>query len=222
MPSESSLLLIDSATTVLRLGLYHAGSLYWRVHDASPKHGAVILSLLQELCLEAGITVRDFHYLCWNRGPGSFTGSRLALSVVQALALASNAKVVSVSSLELLACQAQKLFAYERVTCLIDARMQQVYKATYVVSAHTSLVEGDEVIMPLEALSTLQPSCCIAGIAMAGLKDFLPAALRQDATLDLAIEPETMLLVSHRYIEQGKATNIEQAQPVYLYNYAAH
>ena len=221
MLSKSNMLLIDSSTAVLRVGLCCGGVLYSRVHDSSPKHGTVVLNLIKELCVEAGVDFRDFTHLCWNRGPGSFTGLRLALSVIQALALSSSAKVVSLSSLELLACQAHRSFSYERVICLIDARMQQVYTATYDVSVTNSVLEGEEKIMPLAELSKLSKGSSIVGISMLGFKDFLPASLRQDATLDLAIELEVMALVAQRHIEQGKAISIEQAQPVYLYNYVA-
>ena len=63
------------------------------------------------------------------RGPGAFTGVRLAISAAQGIALALDIPVVPVSSLAALAMQAPDNGA--DVLAVIDARMGEVYAACF-------------------------------------------------------------------------------------------
>ena len=103
-----------------------------------------VLSMVHELLGEGGVSLAQLDAIAFGRGPGSFTGLRIAAGVTQGLAFGAGLPVVPVSSLAVLA-QGQDA---DRVLPAFDARMQQVYWAAYVRNA-TGLVElqGDELVV---------------------------------------------------------------------------
>ena len=79
-----------------------------------------------ELLAEAGIAESQLDAIAVGRGPGAFTGVRLAVALAQGMALALDRPVVPVSTLAALgACRSP-----ETATCVlaaIDARMGELY-----------------------------------------------------------------------------------------------
>lgn len=97
-------------------------------------HAKLVLGMIDDLCQQAGIAVKDIDALAFGRGPGSFTGVRIAASVVQGLALGLNKPVIAISSLQALAQQAVQLQNSEKILAMIDARMHEVYFGIYTVT----------------------------------------------------------------------------------------
>ncbi len=71
--------------------------------------------------------------IAFSRGPGSFSGVRINAAVTQALAWANDLPVIAVSTLQALAQAAYQTHQLQQVTAVLDARMQEVYLANYVL-----------------------------------------------------------------------------------------
>lgn len=124
------LLAIDTATENCSAAFFDGKNYYQKQELAMQKHGNLILNMIDSLAQEHSFSLKDIDYLCYNMGPGSFTGVRIGTSTVQGLAFPLAKKVIGVSSLKILA----KLALQEQNgICIsaIDARMGEVYLAIY-------------------------------------------------------------------------------------------
>jgi tRNA threonylcarbamoyladenosine biosynthesis protein TsaB len=127
------ILALDTATEVCSVALLmrEAGTaerLCIRELPPGPGHSAHILTLVQAVLAEAALDLLDLDCIAFGRGPGGFTGVRLAASVTQGLGYGTGLPVVPVSNLLAVAQQALDLTPAARsVLVCNDARMQEVY-----------------------------------------------------------------------------------------------
>jgi tRNA threonylcarbamoyladenosine biosynthesis protein TsaB len=117
------ILALDTATENCSAALWINGSLLQREAEAERGHAELILTMIDELLKESATRLSDLTAIAFGRGPGSFTGVRLAASVTQGLAFGAGVPVVPVSDLRAVA----QRVASKHVLVCNDARMQEVY-----------------------------------------------------------------------------------------------
>ncbi|MCZ6559917.1 MAG: tRNA (adenosine(37)-N6)-threonylcarbamoyltransferase complex dimerization subunit type 1 TsaB [Gammaproteobacteria bacterium] len=144
------ILALDTATEACSAALLIDGQLTDRYVVEPRRHNELILPMIDELLSAAGIPLKELDYLAFGRGPGAFTGLRIAAGVVQGLALSHDIPVFAVSDLAASALRAGKKHGWEKMLVLIDARMQEVYQGGYRVSSEQDRVElqGRESVIP--------------------------------------------------------------------------
>jgi len=91
-------------------------------------HSEKLMPLIDELFSSSGYTLSDVNLIACDNGPGSFTGLRIGISTVKALAEVKNIPVIGISSLDALSYNVNNT-GY--ICSLIDARNNQVYAAIY-------------------------------------------------------------------------------------------
>ena len=99
------ILAIETATEACSAALLVDNEIIDRFEVAPQKHGDLILTMVDELMNEAGVKLPQLDALAFGRGPGSFTGVRMATGVIQGLAFAVDLPVAPVSTLTALAHQ---------------------------------------------------------------------------------------------------------------------
>ena len=218
-PVSMNLLAIETATEACSVALLHGDALIERSEIAPRRHAELVLPMAESLLAEAGIVRRQLDAIAVGRGPGAFTGVRLAISVAQGLALALDIPVVPVSSLAALAMQAPRNGA--AILAAIDARREEIYAGAF-------RFDADGLVEPLDrervlAASTLElPEAEAWNVLGTGwsaygdaISERLPSPPRWAAG-DRYPQARDVVRLAAPLFAAGKGVPPEQALPVYL------
>ena len=126
MPNKR-LLAIETTTEALSVALWLDGQVLEHVEQAPRRHAAEVLPQSQRLLAEAQCALGDLDALAAGTGPGSFTGVRIGIALLQGLAMGSDLPVFGVSSLKALAWGVHRETGHADIAAIADARMGQVY-----------------------------------------------------------------------------------------------
>jgi len=137
------LLALDTTSSVATAALFRDSALVEeRAADAGRKHAETALPLIDELLEANGVSIGDIDLFAVDIGPGSFTGVRIGVSLVNALAFAMGKRIVPINAL-LALCEASG--EQEMPVCtLIDARNGNAYAALYQAGQERIAPEGTE------------------------------------------------------------------------------
>ncbi|HET9033448.1 MAG TPA: tRNA (adenosine(37)-N6)-threonylcarbamoyltransferase complex dimerization subunit type 1 TsaB [Dokdonella sp.] len=124
-----NLLAIETSTESCSVALSCNGELISRSEFAPRRHAELLLPMCEEVLTEAGVSRRQLDVIAVGRGPGAFTGVRLAISAAQGIALALDLPVIPISSLAALALDAPN--NNHPILAVIDARMGEIYAGTF-------------------------------------------------------------------------------------------
>ncbi|HEV7632704.1 MAG TPA: tRNA (adenosine(37)-N6)-threonylcarbamoyltransferase complex dimerization subunit type 1 TsaB [Steroidobacteraceae bacterium] len=153
---------LDTASGFCSAALLIDGELRVREQVTRREHGQLILPMIDSLLREAGVALSSLDAVAFGRGPGSFTGLRIAASVTQGLAFGANLPVLPVSDLRALAQQAFDLRRLQNVAgratdvhalACMDARMREVYWSVHRPDAAGLAVDARERVSAPTAVS---------------------------------------------------------------------
>lgn len=214
-----NLLAIDTATEACSVALSCHGRVLSRSELAPRRHAELVLPMAESLLAEAGLSRRGLDGIAVGRGPGAFTGVRLAISLAQGLALGLGVPVVPVSSLAALALDAPD--DGTAVLAVIDARMGEVYAGTF-RRAGTDVLEvlGAESVGPAAQLELPQAAAWnVIGTGWDSDRESLLARLPAPprwAEGQRYPQAAAVVRLAAREFAAGRAVPPEQALPVYL------
>ncbi|WP_273526946.1 tRNA (adenosine(37)-N6)-threonylcarbamoyltransferase complex dimerization subunit type 1 TsaB [Pseudomonas sp.] len=213
----TTLLALDTATEACSVALLHDGRVLSHYEVIPRLHAQRILPMIQTLLAEAGIALSALDAIAFGRGPGAFTGVRIAVGVVQGLAFALERPVLPVSTLATIAQRAWREHGATRVAAAIDARMDEVYWGCYREHAGEMQLCGSEAVLPPEQAGLPRDAAGSwfgAGTGW-GYAARIPVAVgHMDA--QLLSHAEDLLRLATFAWQRGEAVEADQAQPVYL------
>ena len=218
------ILAFDTATEACSVALSVDERILERYLELERGHAEQLLPMVHELLAEAGLALSALDAIAFGRGPGGFTGVRLAASVAQGLAFGAGLGVVPVSDLAAVAQRAAGVNAGPgRILVVNDARMREVYWSHFTVDGAVTAV-GEERVGPasevtLPEVSVTQAEKWIA--AGRGLKAYpeLAEHCRQagaELLTDLLPRAREILLLAQPRVEAGEILPPEAALPVYV------
>ncbi|MDO2438193.1 tRNA (adenosine(37)-N6)-threonylcarbamoyltransferase complex dimerization subunit type 1 TsaB [Aeromonas veronii] len=219
--NELKILAVDTATEACSAALLVGDKLFSRWEEAPRDHTRKILPMVQAVLEDAGISLSDLDAIAFGRGPGSFTGVRIGISVAQGLAFGAGVPLIGISTLAAMAQGAYRLDGAQQVLTAIDARMNEVYFGRYELIDGRMQLVGDEVVSDPVALVDARGKLagrvtCVGtgfetyGETLSGLADELAESqVRFPAAGD-------MLPLARAAWLAGEAVPVEQATPVYL------
>jgi len=215
------LLAIDTATEACSAALAIGDDIIERYEVAPRRHAELILPMVQSLLDEARLEIADIDALAFGRGPGAFTGLRIAAGVVQGIAWAIDRPVVPVSTLAAMALGASRESGAAHVLCAIDARMQEVYWGGYTINGSEVVASVAEcVVAPQNApLPTLANDWLGAGSGWHSYHNALMtrAAGRMTEVVDGCLpHAADVARLGMQTFSRGEAVPAYQAVPIYL------
>lgn len=134
-----NLLAFDTSTDVMSIAVCRTvdGRAWQWLHTGvgGAKASTGLIAGAMDLLAQAGLALTALDAVCFGAGPGSFTGLRTACSVAQGLAFGANLPVLPVDTLLAVAEEARfaslATMPLLRVTAMLDARMEEMYVASY-------------------------------------------------------------------------------------------
>ena len=127
-----NILAIDSSSAVASATLYLNGNLDSIVNEDKLTHSQKLLPLIDTLLKRNNVSVKDIDVFVSSKGPGSFTGIRIGISTIKALAHVANKNIAGYTSLDMLAQSALDKGKY--ICSCIDAKHENVYYGVYKVN----------------------------------------------------------------------------------------
>ncbi len=149
-----NILYLDSSTEACTAGVAVGNEVVTDFAIAPRGHAQRLLPMAEGLLEQSGIGFADLDLVGFGRGPGSFTGVRIATAMAQGIAMARDLPLAGVSSLECLALGAWRRYLPDdrptgavEIRVAIDARMGEIYRAIYRADAEGRLsLEADEAV----------------------------------------------------------------------------
>lgn len=217
------ILAIETATEACSAALLVDNEILERFRVAPREHTRLILPMVDSLLKEAGLVLKDLDALAFGRGPGSFTGLRIAAGIVQGLALGADLPVVPVSTLAALAWHCLASHDYTTVFAALDARMGEVYWGVYQQDPEGLVrLALPETVLPaneVEFSTPVSSNCAGVGSGWHSYRDILSERLKGCVQyIDPKCYPRASsvaLLGRDGFVKQ-LAVAPEQAIPVYL------
>lgn len=216
------LLAFELATEACSVALWDDGEVRERFEIAPRRHAELALPWADALLAEAGLAKSQLDVIAIGRGPGAFTGVRLAIAVGQGIALALDRPMVAVSTLAALAWQAGEGL----VLASIDARMGEVYAGAYRREGDAQTLLAAESVGPPEAVELPDGATGwhAVGTGLAACDGALQSRLaRRLARVDAAALPHAadVARLAAMCAARGELLAPEKVEPTYLRNQVA-
>lgn len=137
---------IDTTTKSASCSVLNEDKYYTKAISNEITHSEKLLPIIHETLQEASLAIKDIELLLAINGPGSFTGIRIGLATVKALAQVRDLDIYSISSIDLISYAALKQTSKKEayVLSLIDAKNKRVYygiNKVYINSDNKVIIE---------------------------------------------------------------------------------
>ncbi|MGL1828949.1 UNVERIFIED_CONTAM: tRNA (adenosine(37)-N6)-threonylcarbamoyltransferase complex dimerization subunit type 1 TsaB [Acinetobacter sp. HSTU-ASm16] len=184
--------------------------LFFQLDDRAKAQTQTILPMIEAALRDTQTELHELTAIAFSRGPGSFSGVRINAAVTQALAWANDLPVIAVSTLQALAQAAYQTHQLQQVTAVLDARMQEVYLANYVLDdAGIMQLDGEERLLNYaDAQAAAQFTVVGSGAHLIATTETQVAAVQPNA--------HHIALLTRHYALNEQWVPAEQALPVYL------
>jgi tRNA threonylcarbamoyladenosine biosynthesis protein TsaB len=219
----TKILALDSSTDACSVALTIDGDTGYLFELAVKNHTQRLLPMVDEMLRQKNCKLQDLDAIAYGCGPGSFTGLRICMGVVQGLAFGANLPVLPVSTLQAMACgfMAQHPHNTLPILAALDARMDEIYWGLFGAQKFPQALEGEAVMKP--ALVCEQPKI------VALQKNFIALGSGWQYAALQTIAPQTLVLEAHPsaqdiallavdMLHRNEQIAVLNAEPVYLRN----
>lgn len=214
-----NILAIDTSTSIAVVALDLGGVRHVSHQQPVRSHSREILPSVMGLVESCGITLADIDFIVFGQGPGSFTGLRITVGVVQGLGFGLSIPVVPVSSLACIARVASEKTGVPQVIAALHARKQEVYVGLYETRDGLTQPCWQERVLDVADLSEqLEGEWVGAGDGWI-LRDELQKGFGTEVSAVLpraSISAQSLLDIGIDKISAGRYLEASEARPEYL------
>lgn len=187
-----------------------AQALFFQLDTRAKAQTQTILPMIEQGFSQTGIQTSDLTAIAFSRGPGSFSGVRINAAVTQALAWSNDIPVIPVSTLQALAQNAYREAGLTEVTAVLDARMSEVYIASFKLDENNIMqaVDDEQLLSYEKAQNAVKYQLIGSGAGLVNEEQIQYKGLSATA--------EDIATIARELAKHGKWLDAELALPVYL------
>lgn len=222
------ILALDTSTEACSCAVAIDGRVHERYVVAPQQHASLILASIESLLQEHKLGFEHLDAVAWGRGPGSFTGLRIAAGVTQGIAFAAELPVIEVSTLAALALAAWNEQGQSRVFACLDARIDEVYWGLFEIRDGLPVATAPEQLCKPEAI----PGAMLDAAAQwSAVGNGLAYGERFSSELQARFArklPDALPRAAHiatlaaAAFDRGEMVSAEEVRPVYLRDKVTH
>lgn len=214
-----NVLAIDTSSTSCILGLQVGELIFDDVRASGRSHSRDILPAISSLLEVSGLTFGQLDYIVFGEGPGSFTGLRIAVGVVQGLGYGLEIPVVPVCSLACLAQSSYQKYGNGYHLVALHARKKEVYFGLYEIEKHIAKPIITETVLDVNEIDFELTGDWIGvgdgWIFREQLEKSLKIDMRRIDT-DIQLQPTALLNLGAESFKNGDYIDALSARPKYL------
>ncbi|MEA9603979.1 tRNA (adenosine(37)-N6)-threonylcarbamoyltransferase complex dimerization subunit type 1 TsaB [Polynucleobacter sp. JS-JIR-II-c23] len=195
-------------------------------HEAvSAGASQLLLPWIESLLTNAKLSLKDLDAIAVGIGPGAFTGVRLGVAAVQGLAISNNLPVISVCSLDAIAAQITSTEIYkntkpQRFMIAIDARMEEIYWASYESQAYQLPKRMSDIHLTKPEDLNFDGVQLLAGSALNAYGSRLPI-FNGPKDAEISISALGVLECAKQSLKEGLQVDVRLLEPMYVRNKVA-
>lgn len=211
-----NLLAFDASTDNLSLGMLYGGKVIVDHNEQARFCSSRLIARIDKYFKKFRLTLKDFDALVVGRGPGSFTGLRIAFSVAKGLSVSCGIPVITIGSFSAIAYGFKD--RYERIAVIADARKSLAYTAAFAVK------KGKMAVTQKERL------CDLAGFVkdrrdhffVTADDNFIEELKKSGAPVIFNPAPafpaaKNLIALGRDLFYKGKLTPLDKLEPLYLH-----
>ncbi len=212
-----NVLVLDTSSSACVLALYQGERSLDRSREAGRTHSQILLPEIETLMVDAGLSLGDIDLIVLGQGPGSFTGLRIGVGVVQGLAFGLDLPVAQVSSLAVLAQQAMRQHSARNVLAALHARADEVFAGAYEADGTTVRAVGSETVARVAELEFDERDWFGAGDGWRLEAEFAARFGRTVPSMpDMRPQATDLWTLGMAVHRRGESRTAAQVAPVYL------
>ncbi len=222
-----NILAIETSTDACSVALLTGSDLLCDHRIAAQQHGTIVLPMIDALMAEASLKPRQLDGVAFGRGPGSFTGVRIGVALTQGIALGADVGVIGISTMHSVAQGVYRLHGDKRVAVSLDARMDEVYFASYELGegAIMRALSDECICLPSDVPQPSDSSSISwAGSGAERYEEILRTRFSvsgQNIRRDAWPHAQDLIDIALPNVTAGRLVPAEEAMPVYLRNKVA-
>lgn len=214
----SNILALDTSTDACSVALSCNGEIKEDFRIIPRQHTQQLLPMIEAILADAGIAISALDAIAFGRGPGSFCGYSHSNRGCARSRLWGRSACSTISTLESLAVSAAKAEGADNIVAALDARMDEIYVASYRIENGLPVMELSEQVAAPSTFAVDAEGYLAVG---SGWRYFeaMPESVKRAVQLSTETyypSSKSMLVLALDAWAQGKGISPELALPVYL------